>query len=186
MPVRGGFEEAMKLTLVHEGGWYDGSDPRDPNPTMYGVIQSRYDAYRAAKGAPKQSVRLITMEELLDVYREYWVGVCDQLPPLLGLCVFDMSINAGPATARKLVQRALDIADDGDFNDSVDDDGKFGPKTLATIQTLKDQDWKLAMLVCMERIRYYDSLADDQRLRPNLKSWVHRTIKFYDQYLALR
>ena len=186
MPVHGGFQEAMRLTLGHEGGWYDGSDPRDPNPTMYGVIQSVYDTYRDRKGQPRQSVRLISQPELHEIYRKYWDGVCEHLPPLLGLCVFDMSINAGPPVARQLVQRALDIADEGDFNDSIEDDGKFGPKTLAAIAALKHEDWKLTMLVCMERIRFYDALAAQAKLRPNLKSWVHRTVQFYDTYLALR
>lgn len=181
-----GFAEAMTLTLGHEGGWYDGSGSHDPNPTMYGVIQSRYDSFRDLHKLPRRTVREIEQPELQEIYRAYWDGTCEKLPRLLALCVFDMSINAGPSVARMLVQRALDIADDGDFNDSVADDGKFGARTFATIEALFDQDWKLTMLVCMERIRFYDSLADQAKHRPSLKNWVHRTLQFYDKYLAMR
>lgn len=178
----------MDLTLGHEGGWYDGSHPRDPNPTMYGVIQTNYNAYRAAKGFPCRSVRLIEQQELRDIYSQYWWGTCDDIAAnggrLTALNLFDISINAGPATARKLLQRALDLTEDGKIGDLVDD-GKIGPLTKRLIARVIEAkgDEALALWLCMERVKFYSELAQQPRLRPNLASWIHRTVKFYREHI---
>jgi Putative secretion activating protein len=178
------FSEAMTLTLGHEGGWYDGSDPRDPNPTMWGIIQKTYDAFRTSLGLPTQTVRNITLDERDTIYRRYWTGVCEPLPRLLALLMFDMSINAGPQTARIIVQRALDLDDDGHLNSTIDDDGNFGPKTLAALRAHgADARDTLVLYALLERLRYYNEVAENPRLRPNLKSWVGRTFAFYDKYV---
>lgn len=179
-------EEAMTLTLGHEGGWYDGSDPRDPNPTMWGIIQKTYDNYRDARKLPRQSVRLISIAERNDIYTAYWDGVCDKLPRIMALQVFDMSINAGPKVARQIVQRALDLAEDGLLDGDVKDDGVFGPQTLAALKArCGDQmsTYYVALLVHCERVAFYDDLADNPRLRPNLKSWIGRATDFYKKFL---
>lgn len=180
------FDEAMAYTLGNEGGWYDGSDPRDPNPTMYGVIQKRYDAYRRDKRLPSQSVRLISHDELREIYADYWYGTCNLVAktcPLTARCLFDMAINAGPGHARRILQRALDLEADGKIGD-LDDDGRLGPKTLAALAAVTS-DEELVLWTLMERIRYYDTVAESPRLRPNLKSWVHRAIDFYNRFVRV-
>jgi lysozyme family protein len=183
------FEQAMVLTLGHEGGWYDGTDPRDPNPTMYGVTQRRFDEYSDAHGLPRLSVKHIGPIALREIYRAYWDGTCDavaQRAPLTAHCLFDMAINAGPATARRILQRALDLVEDGDLGDLADD-GKLGPNTLAVIRRLgPGDDEVLCLWTLMERVRYYDEAAQSPRLRPNLKSWVGRTMWFYDEFVRKR
>lgn len=187
------FEKAMSLTLGHEGGWYDGSDPRDPNPTMFGVIQKNYDAYRTGKGRPLRTVREIEQTEVRDIYSQYWYGTCEMISdygyPLTAYCLFDMAINAGAGTARKLLQRALDLAADGDVGD-IDDDGKLGPATQRAFvaydespHTIGTGDEILVLWLLMERVRYYDTVAETPRLRPNLKSWIGRTVDFYERYV---
>jgi lysozyme family protein len=183
------FEKAMSLTLGHEGGWYDGSDPRDPNPTMFGVIQKNYDAYRTGKSIPLRSVQKITPEELRDIYGQYWYGTCEEVAvvaPLTAYCLFDMAINAGAGTARKLLQRALDLLEDGHAGDLLDD-GKLGPMTLTAIRhvgTYEDAgDERLCLWLLMERVRYYNTVADTPRLRPNLKNWIARTVDFYERFI---
>lgn len=168
------FREALKLTLGHEGGYYDGSEARDPNPTNYGVTQKTYDAYRDGRGLPRRPVKQITMDEVEAIYKVYWDGaVCDALPRLAALTVFDHSINAGPVAAIKVLQRAL----------GVTPDGVVGPQTRAAIRSFQLHESELAERVCWERIRFYVDLAKNQRLRPNLLSWVHRVVKFREQYL---
>lgn len=179
------FDQAMEATLGHEGGWYDGSDPRDPNPTMYGVTQKSYDAYRDRHGLPRQTVQRIAQAELRDIYRAYWDGTCDRVAlncPLTALCLFDLSINAGPGTARRLLQRALDLEQPDHGIGDVDDDGILGPQTYAALSAVTD-DQALCVWLLMERVRYYDELANKPRLRPNLKSWIGRTVAFYDKFI---
>ena len=166
------FERALKETLGHEGGWYDGSEARDPNPTMYGVTQTTYDKYRRDHGRPNESVRNITMGEVQDIYRSYWTGAsCDKLShlPLTAIQVFDHSINAGPVAAAKLLQRALGF-------EGEDVDGKVGKNTLESIRLAKD-DKALVNRFMWARVRFYVDLAKSPRLRPNLLSWVHRVVK---------
>ena len=190
--VNGTFEEAMELTLGHEGGYYDGSDPRDPNPTMYGVTQKRYDEYRTSMKRELRSVQLIAPDELQGVYRDYWYGTCDRIAkpcPRLALCLFDMAINGGVGTARKLFQRALDCAEDGHVGE-IDDDGVLGPKTWDHFHSWFDLhtktervDEELCMWILLERVRYYSEAAAVPRLRPNLASWISRTVDFYNKYI---
>lgn len=171
------YQEALKLTLGFEGGYYDGSEARDPNPTNYGVTQSTYDDYRTRKHLPTRSVKEIEQTEVEDIYRWYWEAAgCDKLPRLTAMCVFDHSINAGPVKAIICLQRAL----------GVQDDGKFGPKTADACmlpRQIEAADILLASRLCFERIRYYVDLAKFERLRPNLLSWAHRVIKFREGYL---
>jgi lysozyme family protein len=152
---------------------------------MFGVIQRNYDAYRDAHHLPRQSVRLIAQNELRDIYRQYWDGTCDRVAlncPLTALCLFDLAINAGPGTVRKLLQRALDLNEPDHAIGDVDDDGKLGPQTYGALSLVTD-DQQLCVWLLMERVRFYDDLADSPRLRPNLKSWIHRTIQFYDKHI---
>jgi lysozyme family protein len=185
--VKGTFEEAMTLTLGLEGGWYDGSDPRDPNPTMYGVTQKTYDAFRAKRGWYLRSVRFIGLPERDAIYREYWDAIQADLfalgLPRTALCLFDMAINAGPLVARKLLQATFDLAEDGDVGD-LDHDGIIGPQTREAISRVASTEDELVCLwLLMERVCYYNSLADSQRLRPNLKSWLNRTVAFYEKHI---
>lgn len=169
------FERALKETLGHEGGWYDGSEARDPNPTMYGVTQKTYDDYRARVGKPSDTVRDISMEEVKDIYRSYWTGAsCDKMThlPLTAMQVFDHSINAGPQAAVKVLQTAL----------GATADGRVGPKTLELIRISAD-DRDLANRVMWERVRFYVNLAKSPRLRPNLLAWTHRVVKAREKFL---
>lgn len=173
------FTEAMNLTLGTEGGWYDGSDPRDPNPTMWGITQKTYDAYRSSIGQPSQSVRQVKTDERDAIYRKYWDGVCENLPRLAALTVFDMSINAGPAAARKVVQRALNLPDDG----------VYGPVTRTAISrltqygVLNGQVDVFILRILLERVAFYRDLARKPNLRPNLNSWIARVADFYTDHV---
>lgn len=60
-------------------------------------------------------LKRITWETAAGIYeREYWRAVRgDELPVGLDLMLFDMAVNAGPATAVKLLQRLLNAEVDG-------------------------------------------------------------------------
>lgn len=108
------FAEVLPVTLVYEGGW--SNHPADPGgPTMRGVIQRVYDGYRDGRGAPRQSVRLISNQELVEIYRmNYWNLVRgDELPAGVDLAVFDFGVNSGPARSIMVLQRVLGLREDG-------------------------------------------------------------------------
>lgn len=177
MTPEAAYATAVEDTLVHEGGWYDGSGSHDPNPTMYGVIQKNYDTYRDAKGLPRQTVRNISQDEVRAIYSGYWTGpkldVVAATHPLTAMCLFDMSINAGPGTAARILQRAV----------GTKDDGKIGPMTLAALQSRSDRD--VCLDVCFERLAYYVGLCTPKgsKHRPSLLSWTSRVLSFRRKWL---
>lgn len=173
------YTTAVIQTREHEGGWYDGSQPHDPNPTMYGVIQRTYDAYRKKRGLPFRSVRLIEQHELEAIYRGYWddasLETVVRIAPLTAITMFDHSINGGPGTAVELLQRAI----------GATPDGGFGPKTRAALEAAVTRygDAGLANRVTWERQRRYADLAKSAKHRPSLLSWTVRVLKFRERFL---
>jgi lysozyme family protein len=147
--VASSFDAALARVLVHEGGYSD--HPADPGgPTMQGVIQRVYDAYRTAKGAPRRSVRLLERAELVEIYRrQYWGAVrADDLPPGIDYVVFDGAVNSGPAQSLKWLQRAL----------GVPADGAIGAVTLAAAAACADRAG-LVDTICDRRLAMLKSLS---------------------------
>jgi lysozyme family protein len=104
------FERCLAITLKWEGGY--SNHPDDPGgPTMRGIIQREYDAWRRKHGKRKRPVRAIEESELRSIYREeYWEAMnCGSLALGLDLCVFDAAVNSGTSRARKWLDGAQDI-----------------------------------------------------------------------------
>lgn len=108
------FEEALGIILHVEGGYVNDPDDRG-GATNMGVTQATYDAYRQSKGYLKNDVRDITSEEVATIYKErYWDAVgADTLPWPVSLVLFDMAVNHGPTSAKKLMQNVLQVTPDG-------------------------------------------------------------------------
>jgi lysozyme family protein len=104
------FEHCLSVTLKWEGGY--SNHPDDPGgPTMKGVIQREYDAWRKRLGNHPRPVRQIGEDELREIYRgEYWDAMgCDDLPTGMDLCVFDAAVNSGVGRAKAWLTSAQDI-----------------------------------------------------------------------------
>lgn len=95
--------KALAFTLKAEGGYSD--DPNDPGgATNKGITQAVYDNYRIVNKLDKQSVRLISANEVYDIYENnYWNCLgCDKISDIkLAISVFDAAVNAGPARAAR-------------------------------------------------------------------------------------
>ena len=94
------FDRCLAITLRWEGDY--SNHPDDPGgPTMRGIIQREYDAWRKKHGKRPRPVRQIDDEELRTIYRtEYWDTMnCDELPAGFDLCVFDGAVNSGVGRA---------------------------------------------------------------------------------------
>ncbi len=116
-----GLDDALEFLFFEEGGW--SNHPADAGgATMYGVTQATYNRYRKAKGLPAQSVRLITKDEVREIYDMfYWrEASCHRLPWPISYLVFDAAVNSGPSQGVKWMQSGLGV--------SVD--GKVGPNTV--------------------------------------------------------
>ena len=155
------FLACLPFTLKEEGGY--SNDAHDPGgKTMEGIIQREYDRYRRAHGLPLQWVKLISDDEMHDIYfGEYWVPHCPDLPPGLDLSFFDLCVNGGPLRAVVTLQRALGIRDDG----------QWGPQTAASITAIKSVT-AVIQGYAYQREHFYRSLSTFKYFG---KDWIGRT-----------
>lgn len=107
------FDFALAHVLQFEGGFVN--HPLDPGgATNLGITRA---TLARSRGRPVTvaHVRALTRSEAASIYRRfYWNAVrADDLPGGLDLAVFDLAVNAGPARAARLLQRALGVSADG-------------------------------------------------------------------------
>lgn len=124
LPKASAFDLAVGFVLKDqiEGGYVN--DPRDPGgETNFGISKRSY---------PKENIKAMTRERAVEIYRrDFWDKPgCENLPPMLGIALFDCAVNQGPAIAPKLLQRALNVAADG----------IIGPKTTAAAAKANEPD----------------------------------------------
>jgi lysozyme family protein len=134
------WDKSFDMVVAHEGGFTN--DQRDKGNhlpdgregcTMWGCTQAVWEKY-VGHEVTQDDMKALKKEDVKPVYkRDYWDAVRgDDLPAGVDYAVFDFAINAGPAAARKMIQKALGVAADG----------SIGPATLKAIQ---DADGKKLM-----------------------------------------
>ena len=95
--------------LQHEGGYVN--HPSDPGgETNYGITKSVARQY-GFKGSMKD----IPMSIVEKIYKDqYWDAMsCDNFEFAIAFHMFDAAVNHGLINARKLIQRAVNVKDDG-------------------------------------------------------------------------
>lgn len=120
------FDQCFTKLLGHEGAY--SNNPADPGgETMWGV--TKRVAVEAGYTGPMIELR---QDQAAAIYRSnYWTPVkADSLPEAVRFDVFDAAVNSSVGQAVRWLQRALDLADDGDF----------GPVTLAAAQAADGHD----------------------------------------------
>lgn len=166
------FEKCLPFTLIEEGGY--SNDPHDPGgKTMEGILQREYDKYRRKIGLPLQWVKLISDEEMHDIYyNEYWLPHCPMLAPGLNLSFFDQCVNEGPREAILLLQRAMAIHADGIWGNETENAVKRANLTPGTIIQNYTND----------RMRFYRSLKNYRYFGHD---WIHRSTTIEKHSLAM-
>lgn len=148
------------------------SRPADKGgPTRWGIIQRTYDRCRDKWHQPRQSVRYITADEAVRVYREeFWLaGKCHELPEPLATVHFDGMVQHQPDDAIRCLQRALGVVDDG----------RIGPVTLKAAHDL--DPCRTAEDLLWERAKLYGGIVaveanhDGQATQAdNINGWIWR------------
>ncbi len=103
------FSRALEVVLRVEGGYSD--DPRDSGgKTNFGITEKVARAFGYTG-----EMRNLTKQTAAEIYKQgYWLNCkCDQLPYPLSLYVFDCAVNQGSDAAKKLLQAALNVKQDG-------------------------------------------------------------------------
>lgn len=138
--------------------------------TKFGVTHTRYDVFRDSKDLPRRSVLLINEDEVFVIYDEYWRDAhCDLLDWPVNIVHFTFAFNSGNVQAIKILQRALNVAEDG----------VVGAITNAAIK-LANRDRSARFLVAyrllLEQVFYYDSLDEDHPDRTKFVTgfWLKR------------
>ena len=160
-------EQALQFTLKAEGTF----TVDDGGPTMYGVTQSVYDAYRASKHRSTQSVELISQEELKDIEIDnYWNPAgCGYLPDNLAICHFDWAYNHGVSGAIYDLQQVLRIPADG----------ILGP---VTIKSFLNTTNSMVVPYLQKRKSVYHSLVKEnsEKYERYLVGWLDRVNQLQD------
>lgn len=137
---------AMVFLLKREGGFVNlKSDPG--GMTNLGVTQRVWEEWVGHPVSEKE-MRALTPAIVAPMYKQkYWDKVSgDSLPSGVDLAVFDCCVNSGAGRAAKILQKVLDVKQDGDIGlntlaKAVSIDGSkliadYNAARLAFLQTL--------------------------------------------------
>ncbi|MBM3114296.1 glycoside hydrolase family 108 protein [Jeongeupia naejangsanensis] len=150
------FAVAFQRTIGLEGDYWD--DPAG-GPTRYGITETT--ARDHGYCGDMHDLPLTTAAAIY--WQSYWVqSGCVYFPLVLAYQLFDAGVNHGPATAIKLLQRAV----------GTDDDGIIGSQTLDATKAMNPYD--VAILFLAQRERYF---TDCTGWPDNGKGWSRRVVQ---------
>lgn len=152
------FEEAVAMVLRYEGG--ETNDPQDPGKrTKYGI---------SSKTHPGVDLDTLTREGAMEIYRtEYWdTCQCDALPGQVAIILFDSAVNQGVPTAIRLLQREVQVTQDG----------VMGAQTLEAVRARIHDD--LAARLTARRAVAYAQMPKSLFERFGF-GWMVRTVDAY-------
>lgn len=155
------FLRAVETVLKHEGGYVN--DPRDPGgETKYGISKRSY---------PSLDIANLTREQAVAIYKRDWwdrYGYGRIEDAAVATKVFDMSVNMGPATAHKILQKALNF-----LGHTLVVDGILGTKTLDAVN--RTDPARLLQALKWHCAEHYYRLAESSPSnRTFLFGWLRR------------
>lgn len=168
------FAKALALVLKSEGGNDD--DPADRGGrTSRGITQREYDAWRAEHNLPQLDVWQAPQSDIDVIYHEeYWEPWCDIIPAGTDYMFFDTSVLSGQHEAILLLQRAI----------NVPDDGRIGPVTRTAIQNA-DAKALIATFSNEKRAFYRAIVSHNPSQTKFIRGWLNRTNTVEQSALAM-
>lgn len=126
------FDVAFARLVDHEGGYTD--DPRDPGNwtggkagvgvlkgTKFGIAANTYGWL---------DIKNLTLSQAKEIYREDFWDVIGTAHPAVKFQLFDAAVNHGRPNAVRMLQRAVGVADDGEW----------GPVSQAALDRMETND----------------------------------------------
>lgn len=101
------FKRALRFVLKWEGGYVN--NPSDKGgATNKGITQGTYNGWLKTHGLQPRSVKLITQEEVEEIYyRNYWFRAgCDKMSAIFAVLAFDTAVNMGLARVSQFLRAA--------------------------------------------------------------------------------
>jgi lysozyme family protein len=145
------FLRDLDRLLGHEGRYVN--DINDPGgETNWGISKRSY---------PHLDIAALTRDAAAQIYwTDFWTKVeADKLPAGITYQLFDFAVNSSPNTAVRYFQRAIGVADDGDF----------GPHSRAAAARTSESD--MVMALNAERLDFMTRLKNWQH---HGKGWARR------------
>ena len=157
------FDQAFERLIGHEGKFTN--DRQDRGNWTTGVIGkgelkgTKYGI--SAMTYPDLDIKNLTLLQAKQIYkRDWWDKInADQINPALVFQVWDFAINAGMGTAKRKLQLAVGVLDDG----------IIGKLTIQAINKAELND--ILLKFNAERLKYYTSLSTWPRYG---KGWTLR------------
>lgn len=158
------FDQAFERLIGHEGKFTN--DRQDRGNWTTGVIGkgilkgTKYGI--SAMTYPDLDIRNLTLEQAKVIYkRDWWDKInADSLHSAIVFQVWDFAINAGMGTAKRKLQKAVGVAEDG----------IIGRETLKAIKAIELNDTLLKFNAA--KLKHYTSLSTWPRYG---KGWTIRT-----------
>ncbi|MEX2524479.1 MAG: glycosyl hydrolase 108 family protein [Gammaproteobacteria bacterium] len=112
-----------------------------------------------------EDIHALDDDRALDIYyRYFWrPNRCEDLPPAVGLCLFDGLVNHQPNPARRLLQEGLEVLADG----------KVGPITIGAAHKISP-DYFLPNYLSHRARFYTDIVRADTSQSTFLRGWLKR------------
>lgn len=165
-------DDTLDRIIKREGGFVD--RPEDAGgPTNYGITISTLSGWRD-KAVTAVEVRALDADEARQIYRLEYI----ERPGLLAIenavlfdAVLDSAVNHGPATAIKMLQKALG---------GLRLDGVLGPVTRAALAAMPVE--ALYRRFVAERARRYgEIITADPKQATFAKGWMNRLAGFIER-----
>jgi lysozyme family protein len=157
-----GFEHAIGKVLGHEGGYVNDASDRG-GETKYGISKRTY---------PDLDIKSLTREQAKAIYRrDFWerYKYCQIGDQVISAKLLDLSINMGPNSAHRLLQRALKANGCSD----IKEDGIIGRMTLAAVNRVDAS--ALLAAIRSEAAGYYRLIvASKPDQNKFLQGWLNR------------
>ena len=165
-------DDVLDDVLAEEGSKYTDHPADKGGPTRHGITLATLCEWRKNVNLKLEDVANLTEVEARQIYRARYFerpGYA-ALPDSLWPAIVDAAVNHGPASATRMLQRAL----------GVKDDGVLGPMTLAMVKTYEPRTIEARFVA--ERARKYGKIITGNPSQAVFASgWCNRLARFIER-----
>jgi len=163
------FNKAFEELIGVEGGYVFDPDDRG-GETKYGITKRSY---------PHLDIKSLSLQDAKDIYfKDFWNTPRMSLEDFeydLAYELFDTGVNAGMPTARKMLQRALNLLNRVEtIYDDLKVDGWIGSSSIGAVRKVKQQKL-IKVLNGLQFMHYFNIVDDDHSQEKFFAGWITRT-----------
>ncbi|MBE0491118.1 MAG: hypothetical protein IBX44_02580 [Sulfurospirillum sp.] len=156
------FIKAFDKVIELEGGYTLHKNQTESAVTYAGIYRKAHPKWSGWEYVDKEETPPTQL--VREFYYERYYKAYENLDHNIAYVMFESSVNMG-ATAVKLAQRVLNIADDG----------VAGAKTLTALKGATPREFLYSFTIA--KIAYYNHLASKEQYKPYLRGWINRSLK---------